>query len=180
MTSKNNKEAYLTASSDTHLNSLREPIGYICPNYREESFGGYTRFCGHCGTEMPSKLRLQATGLVTFAWDYGMVVRDPEAINEFLAKVGETRYWLQAYRPTFRASEIRFCEHLDGLATHSLSCVWTERLNVPIGSRGWVGVMQLSGGSDPGFFLRDPVNEVEIQVGSVLLFDVVRAERSAW
>ena len=123
---------------------------------------------------------MQATGMVTFASDYGRPIRDTNQIAEFLARVGITRYWLQAYRPSFRASEIRFSESDGDSATHALSCVWTERIKLPIGDVGWRGTLQLLGSTDDGYKLVDDRNDVEVCAGSVLLYTVDRSLRFAW
>ena len=129
---------------------------------------------------MPSELKLQATGMVAYPWDYGSPVRDIEQIAEFLRNVGATKYWLQAYRPSFRASEIRFSESDGDYETHALSCVWTERLKLPIGSIGWHGALKLIGNREDGCTLVDDANDVEVCAGSVLLYTVDRSLRFAW
>lgn len=161
-------------------NQSQEPSGYVCPNCRKVTFGDYKPYCGECGSEMPSQVRLQVTGLATYPWEYGRPIRDIEKIAEFLERVGNTRFWLQAYRPSFRASEIRFSESNGDVESHALISVWTQRIKIPVGHVGWRGVLKMLGNRDVGCTLIDDENDVEVCAGSILLFTVDRSLRFAW
>lgn len=145
----------LAADLPGNPNQMRTPCGYICPMCREETFLSYKPFCGNCGSRMPSELKLQAMGLVNYAWDYGRPIRDIKKIAEFLREVGATNFWLEGYRPSFRTCEIRFKKSDENIETLALCCVWTEHIRMPIGNIGWRGTLSLFDDHDRGCRLVD-------------------------
>ncbi|HEY1065202.1 MAG TPA: hypothetical protein VGE52_03805 [Pirellulales bacterium] len=159
-------------------NSLREPIGYICPKCDKETGGEYRPFCGDCGRAMPSRKRMQVVGLTTYPNSYKKPIRDEDAIRAVLQSAGKTWFWLDGYRPTFRTAEIRFHDGVEEREPRALICVSTESLCLPIGDRGWCGLLQFDRDPAGGFRLSDEANGVNVRAGSILLYRVDRLMRS--
>ena len=115
---------------------------------------------------------MQAFGMTTYSWSYGKKIREPQQIAEFLYNVGVTNYWLQAYYPSFRTSEIRFKHSNGDIESHALICPGTQRIKLPVGDKGWCGSLQFHGNHDDGFKLVDDANDVEVCARSVYLYDL--------
>jgi len=154
---------------DTQPEKWRLPIGYICPNCDTELFAPYRPFCGECGRKMPSELKMQSLGLISYPDDLNCIAMGADQINEFLQKFGTASIWLHHYTPSLRVTEIRFTSLTD-FKEYSLVCTNTQFIHAPVGLKGWNGLLSIKETNEDEFEIYDKSVDMFVRVGNVGLY----------